>query len=123
MAGFLSCLPDKIYKNLLVKNFKNIGLLLFLFACLHLLFAVLWFFRQSPYRLFFAAFFCIYAIVLFFLVNLLQKRKVLAKNLTLTSMVFSIFFSIFDQIGLIDLIYIATLISFLILLLKSSLNN
>jgi hypothetical protein len=92
--------------------------LLYLFVLFWLVFAIVWFFRDSPFRYIYSIIGLVYSLVLFVLTYFIGKKQVWAWRTATILVGVGIFVSFFDQIGWIDIAYLVFSLFVLINLIK-----
>jgi lysylphosphatidylglycerol synthetase-like protein (DUF2156 family) len=92
---------------------------LYVFAFFWLAFAIIWFFRDSPFRYLYSILGTGYSLAVFILAHFVGKKKAWAWWGALCLVGAGIVASIFDQVGWIDMAYIVFSLFLFISLLKA----
>ncbi|MDH7476025.1 MAG: hypothetical protein QHH09_00965 [Microgenomates group bacterium] len=98
---------------------RLLSILLYIFASVWLVFAIFWFFRDSSYRYLYSTAGTMYALIMFCSAYFINKKKLWAWWLATILVGMNIIAGFCDQIGLIDLAFIAGTFVLFIILLKS----
>ncbi|MGI5841225.1 MAG: hypothetical protein ACOX6N_03350 [Patescibacteria group bacterium] len=97
---------------------RHLTLFLYFIAALWLVFAILWFFRNSDYRYFYSSVGLVYTLVLSLSAYFIGKKQLWAWWLAVAFISVSLIASIFDEIGWIDIVAIAITSFVLVKLIK-----
>lgn len=104
------------------KLFRSTIIFMYAVAVFWVLFAILWLFRDSDYRYFYAISAVSYAIFIAVLAYLLNKRRVWVWWVTLVFSAMNIILTFADQIGWFDLAYVVPAIVLFALILAVKKN-